>query len=442
MSFRGEPFAFDSPTAAVAAFIARHWKVSRTGCRNARKPCAPFALSEPGVPPPSSAQSEPCELSGAIGRVLAEPVVADRDSPPFDTSAMDGFAIRAADASADELRVVGQARIGTAPPSLPVGAVAVRIVTGAGIPAGANAVIRREDVEELSGAITIAPRAQAIAVGTSIRKRGENARAGTTLIDAGTVISASSIGTMAAVGVARPRVTPRVRVAIIVTGDELVPPDTTPGAFQLRNSNGAAVRSVLAAHGWIEIKSVVHVVDGEHEVLDAMRAAVRTCDAIVLSGGVSMGHRDPVRAAVEALGAEIIFHGLPQRPGKPLLGALLPRDADDADDAGDAIAIFGLPGNPISAMVTARRIVVPVLADRAGAHMAPPVPRISVANPDGALLDLWWHRLVRLTETGDAELVDGRGSGDVAAGGRSDGFIEVPPRVGTSGPFPFYAWPA
>lgn len=408
MGFRGEEFAFGSPAEAVAGMLAR---------------LGPDRL---GV--------EPCGLSEARGRVLAEAVRADRDSPAFDHSAMDGFAVRLADlGKGGAIPVAGEVLIGTAPGVMPEGA--VRIVTGAATPAGAEAVVRREDVEERAGAIV--PRAGLagrVRAGENIRRRGENGRAGAVVLEAGAELSVSAAGTLAAVGCVRPVVFRRVRAAVITTGDELVAPGGTPGAYEVRDSNGPVVAGVLGAHGWIEVVSCVHVRDEGPGLAARLGRAVAEADAVVLTGGVSMGHRDPVRGAVEALGAEVVFHGLPQRPGKPMLGAIARRGSAPA-------AVFGLPGNPVSAMVTCTRIVVPVLAGLAGAVRRPGAPKVRVEGWDGKALDLWHHRLVRLREDGAAELVDGRGSGDILAGGRSDGFIEVPP--GASGGeawFPFYAW--
>ncbi|MBL8763814.1 MAG: molybdopterin molybdotransferase MoeA [Phycisphaerae bacterium] len=465
MGFRGQDYAFDSPAAAVAGMISR--------------------LADAGAARPPEAVA----IDAARGRVLAEDVRADRDSPAFDYSAMDGYAVRAADVEAVwrsaeagasiTLAVVGESRIGAAPPVLPseppgvgVGAAAIRIVTGAAIPQGTDAVVRREDVvEHAEGSaahgeritsISIAPNVAArggVRVSDNIRRRGENARAGDVVLEAGAVLNAAALGTLAAVGCVRPLVRPRVRVAVITTGDELVPPEGAPGPYQIRNSNAAVIRALLAPWAWIEVVSIpghpsVHVVDDEGVPDAVLRTAIGHIDAIVLTGGVSMGHRDPVRAAVERAGGagagkvEIVFHGLPQRPGKPMLGAVVRRAGGaTAPQPLPPLPIFGLPGNPISAMVTCTRIVLPVLAALAGASAAraPALGTqglVRLANPDGRSLALWWHRLVRLNAAGEAELIDARGSGDIIAGGRSDGFIELPP-ASTPAPsalVPFHPW--
>jgi molybdopterin molybdotransferase len=199
--------------------------------------------------------------------------------------------------------------------------------------------------------------------------------------------------------------------------------------------------------------------DDDADLTAALRSAIgagepemrRGAEAVILTGGVSMGHRDSVRSAVELLGAEIVCHGLPQRPGKPILTAVL-----NAGEGGGVapVPIFGLPGNPVSAMVTGTRIVLPVLTACAGAVGTPAAlaPRlVELAVDDGKRLNLWWHRPARLVVRADgtplAELIDTRGSGDVVAAARSDGFVEMPParaslRDNTSRVVPFYSWPA
>ncbi len=441
MGFRGQAFAFDSPGAAVAALVAR------------------------ACPPAPVRSSEGVGLNEAAGRILADDIRADRDSPSFDYSAMDGYAVRATDLAAlvqagpaesaqmITLPVVGESRIGEPPPPFDGDRwpVAVRIATGAPIPPGADAVIRREDVlehpagrpEEVTS-ISVTPVTVArVRRGDHIRRQGENAPAGTVILHAGEVITAAGLATLAAVGSTRPAVLARLRIAVITTGDELIEPHRTPTAFQIRNSNAPAVQAMLALHAWAEVASVAHIRD-DGDLGSVLEHACQDADAAVLTGGVSMGHRDPVRDAVEQLGAEIVFHGLPQRPGKPMLGAILRRPTPHA---ARAVPIFGLPGNPVSALVTCVRVVLPVLAACAGAKRTPPqcLPRlIEVRNPDGRVLDLWWHRLVRSVDTHglpQAELIDGRGSGDIVAAGMSDGFVEVPPGT-SSAILPFYSWPA
>jgi len=154
---------------------------------------------------------------------------------------------------------------------------------------------------------------------------------------------------------------------------------------------------------------------------------------VLLTGGVSAGQYDFVPGVVAALGAKTVFHRLPLRPGGPILGAVGP----------DGQAILGLPGNPVSVLVTARRLARTVLRHLAGFACAScPVPVVRVTNDDGRTLNLWWYRLVRLTGPGVAELVPAQGSGDVVALARSDGFVEIPPNASGAGPWPYYGWEA
>jgi len=445
MGFRGEKFAFDSPAEAVSAMIAR------------------LAASQPAP------ASERVPLNEARGRFLARPIRLDRDSPAFDHSAMDGYALRLADVTLDPpsaspdtpsrdiappLRIVvaGESRIGRGPPPWPTNAarpVVIRIVTGAAIPTAADCVVKREDVAEHAGgdagveAISIAPGVLSkLRAGDNIRRRAENARTGEVVLEAGAIINAAGVGVLAAVGATVVEVAPRVRVAIITTGDELVDPDQSPSAHQVRNSNGPALRAMLSTPNWLEVASSAHARDEGPGLDDALRAAMSAAHAIILTGGVSMGHRDPVRAAVERLGAHMIFHGLPQRPGKPMLGAVAPRGPGEARGV---VPIFALPGNPISAMVTCTRIAMPVLASMAGAirpwSAISPRP-VTISNPDAKALDLWWHRLAALEPGGSVRLLPALGSGDIVAGGRSDGFVELAPGAcpDAKTPVPFFAW--
>lgn len=431
MTFQGRDFAFDSPASAVAGLIVR------------------IAARARGV------QAVP--LAEARGRVLADPIRLDRDSPPFSASAMDGYAVSASTiervlaAAGDgpvKLTIVGESRVGFEPPDLastplPLGW-AVRIVTGAGVPPGADAIIRREDaVESSSGAVLVSREAaRRVQAGDHVRHRGENAAAGAVVLEAGSVLTPAAIGLLASVGFSAPRVFGAVRVSVITTGDECVPCEGSPTPFQIRDSNGPAITAMLRSQRWIDVPSVSHVGDDDDGALESqIREVSSFADALILTGGVSMGHRDRVRSALEGLGAQIVFHGLPQRPGKPMLAASVPRSDRTS------CVVFGLPGNPVSAMVTCTRIVLPVLAALGGATRTPPTlsPRfVSLADPDDTTLNLWWHRLVRLDAEGRVRLVDSRGSGDVIAAGRSDGFVEIPPStrgrdLGSSAPF--FAWP-
>ena len=377
----------------------------------------------------SAVDSERVTLSEATGRVLAEAVRADRPSPSCDVSAMDGYAVRIADLSQRTLPISGEVVMGQAPPDVPVGQ-AVRIFTGGAVPASADAVIKREDVVESADAIDVSD-TPAPSEGMNIRRRGENIAQDESVIPAGTPITPAVVNALANFGVAQPVVHRPVRVAVIVTGDELRDVAEAPEPWQLRDSNGPALASMLGALAWVSPARVQRAADSREALQHAVKKALVHCDALVLTGGVSMGDHDHVPAAVQEAGGAVVFHKLAQKPGRPLLGAV----------GAQGQAILGLPGNPVSVMVTARRFALPALRCRAGYTWpdAPP-PVVSLTNTDGKQQKLWWYRPVRLVGAGEAELVPTMGSGDLVSAARSDGVVELPPGATDAGPWPFFAW--
>lgn len=368
----------------------------------------------------------------AAGRVLAEPVQADRDSPAHTVSAMDGYAVRLSDLSPEPLPVAGEVTTGAEPPALPEGA-ALRIFTGGGVPRGAEAVVRREDVDETSARIQLRIPAEAITRGQNIRQQGENLSAGETVTRGGAVVQPAVMSALASFGHVRVRVHQRVRVGVLVTGDELLPPQSQPRPWQVRDSNGPALEAMFADLPWLHWQSVVHAPDRLEVLVEALAEQLARCEVVLLSGGVSMGDHDHVPAALQAVGGEVAFHRLPIRPGKPLFAAVGP--------AGQAVV--GLPGNPVSVMVTARRFACAVMRRRGGFAQPLPVPMcVRLAQADGKTLPLWWYRPVRLVEPGVAVLVAGQGSGDVVSAARSDGFVEVPKGASGEGPWAYWSWSA
>lgn len=375
--------------------------------------------------------SERVALSTATGRVLAEPVVADRPSPSCDVSAMDGYAVRLADLANDTLAVVGEVAVGHAPPTLPAGK-AVRIFTGGAVPDQAEAVVPREQVTEAHDAIMLSDGLAAkIRHGANIRWQGENLASGEQIIAAGRPITPAVVGALASFGVSEPRVYRRVRVSVLVTGNELLEASASPTPWQLRDSNGPTLYALLKGLPWIEWAGTARIEDDPDAVRSALTHALTQSDVVMLTGGVSMGDHDYVPAQVRAAGGEIVFHKLALRPGKPMLGAVGPSGQ----------AILGLPGNPVSVLATGRRFGLPVLRHCAGhAEADAPAPVVRLREVDGKSLHLWWYRPVRLVGAGEAELVPTMGSGDVVGAARSDGVIELPPHETGAGPWPFFGW--
>jgi len=305
--------------------------------------------------------SEPVPLREALGRFLAQPVAAAEDIPGFDNSAMDGFAVRARDtegASLGEprrLRVVDESRAGH-PAARTLGAgEAIAISTGAMIPPGADAVVRVEDTERAGEGVAIAAR---IERGTSVRRAGDDVRAGAGVLEAGVRLGAAELGVLAAVGYPEALCARRPRVAALLTGDELVAPGEALAPGQIRDSNAHSVPPLALGAG-AEVGSVEIVRDERAATGEAVERALGA-DVAVVCGGVSVGEHDHVRPALESLGVEEVFWGVALRPGKPTYFGVAP---------GGTLA-FGLPGNPVSAIVTFLLFVRPALLAMQGADPA------------------------------------------------------------------------
>ncbi len=372
-------------------------------------------------------------IESVLGRVLAAEVQADRDSPALDVSAMDGFAVCLAGLHAASLAqldwpVQATSAAGWPPLELLPGH-AVRIFTGAAVPANANCIIRREDTNEYLDRVRFNLPKESLQVGQNIRRRGENSTLGATILGSGAVINAATIGALASFGAAQIRVQRKVRVAILNTGDELCMPGAEVAAWQIRDSNGPTLEAWLASVPWIEISARTRVADRLEAVREALQAHLENSDAILLTGGVSMGDTDFVPAAIEALGGQIVFHRLPIRPGRPVLGG-----------AFHGKLILGLPGNPVSVAVTSRVIGLPLLQRLGGSADRTQRPMVRLAEHDGKQLDLVWYRLVQIGKDGLVHLVESRGSGDIVSLSHSSGFIEVPVRASEDSPFRLTLW--
>ncbi len=365
-----------------------------------------------------------CEVVGlpaALGRVLAEPVVAGRDVPPWPNSSMDGYAIRSADTTGAtparpvRLELLGAIAAG-AVAERPVGpGEAYRILTGAPLPAGADAVIPQEEVRQEPGVLLV-PRP--VQPGEYVRAQGEDIRAGEVVLGTGTPLDPAALGVLAALGRSLVRVYQRPRVAILATGDELVDLGERPGPGQVPNSNTYTLAGQVREAGAIPVPLGI-ARDTREELAERIRWGLGA-DVVVSSAGVSVGDRDLVRAALERLGAELEFWQVNMRPGKPLtFGRLGGRP------------FFGLPGNPVSAMVTFELFVRPALRRMAGhARLLRPRVRARAAvafdNPGSR----WGYLRVRLAVEGGevmARLTGEQGSGILRSMLLADGLAVVAP---------------
>ncbi|MEO6981843.1 MAG: gephyrin-like molybdotransferase Glp, partial [Edaphobacter sp.] len=367
---------------------------------------------------------ESAPLLACGDRVLAEAVVADRDQPPFNRSARDGFAVRASDVGGGvNLVVAGQVRAGEqwTGGSLRRGE-AIEIMTGAPVPEGADAVVMVEHVERVGDSIRLAA-GRAVRAGENIAPQGSEAGAGDAVLAVGTGIEGAEIALAAACGRGALRVFRRPRVAIVATGDELVELDVVPGPEQIRNSNGYGLAELVRRAGGEAVRLLI-APDRREELGTIIREA-RGCDLMLLSGGVSMGKYDLVEEVLVSLGAEFFFTGVKMQPGKPVVFGRLP--------AGEFPAryFFGLPGNPVSTQVTFHCFVEPLLRTMSGAGAQGPRFVQATLGEDVAgkagLMRVLPARLTMDRVRPEVRLVRWQGSGDMAANARGNCYAVLPP---------------
>ena len=301
-------------------------------------------------------------LTQAVGLVLAEPLIAAEDLPPFPAATMDGYAVIAADGAGWREMIGDQAAGYVADVTVRPGTVA-RITTGAPLPPGADAVVMVERTQRLGDRVEI--QQGTIKVGENIRPIGVDMARGRRVLATGTVLGSGELGLLASLGVAEPLVHPRPRVALLSTGDEIVEPWAVPGPGQIRDANRYAVGAALAELRVPIVRSVI-APDREAETRALLADCLGAADVLITSGGVSMGQLDLVKLILDEIG-KVHFGRLFMKPGKPLHFATTARQQP----------IFGLPGNPVSALVGAEVFVRPALRKLAG-HPEPLRPRLRV----------------------------------------------------------------
>jgi molybdopterin molybdotransferase len=366
-------------------------------------------------------EAEP--LLECLNRVLAEPVTADRDQPPFDRSTRDGFAMRAED-SGGPVKVLGQIRAGErwSGPPLERGC-AIEIMTGAPVPVGANAVAMIEYVVQQGDSLRLSE-GRSLNPGENIVPRGSEARAGDVVLARGTTIAAAEIALAAACGLSGLFVYRKPRVAIVATGDELVELDEAPNEQQIRNSNSYGLAALVAEAGGEAVR--LPIARDRRDDLEKIILEARRSDLLLLSGGVSMGKYDLVEEVLHAMGAEFFFTGVKMQPGKPVVFGRLPASGDFP-----AQYFFGLPGNPISTQVTFHCFVAPLLRVMAGAIASSPrfaqaTLAEDVAGKPGLTRVLPSH-LTYDRARPEVRIVAWQGSGDLAANARANCYAVLPP---------------
>jgi molybdopterin molybdotransferase len=361
----------------------------------------------------SSHPPESVELLDSLGRVLAEAVPADRDQPPFPRSTRDGFACRAADLTGPlRLEVVGSIRAGDAESIEVTAGKAVEIMTGAPVPGGADCVVMVEHVQRDGDTLRLSP-GRSIAPGENIVPMGAEARAGDAILTRGTRISPAQIAAAAACGRGQLSVFGRPQVAVVATGDELVEVNQPLLKHQIRNSNSYSLAAQVLAAGAEPVR--LPIARDEREHLEAIIRTALENDLVLLSGGVSMGKYDLVEEVLLSLGAEFFFTGAMIQPGKPVVFGRLGR-----------VYFFGLPGNPVSTMVTFSLFVEPLLGALCGdASRRPRFALARLASEVRVKTGLTRFLPARLTDL-TVQPVTWQGSGDLASTSRANCFLVVP----------------
>ena len=373
-------------------------------------------------------------LLEAAGRVLAEEITADRDIPPLTNSAMDGYAVRGADISQAQhparLRVVGEVAAGHVSQMRVEPGMAMRIMTGAPVPAGADTVVRFEDTRPSTGSghrlssgwieILKAP-----PTGANVRAAGEDVHAGQVILQPGKLLRPQEIGMLAAVGRVEVAVVRQPRVAILATGDEVVPPNQTPGPGQIRDANSYIVAAQVQAFGGLPLLLEV-ARDREDLVRRGMREALtQKADFIITSGGVSVGDFDLVKQVLAAEG-EMHFWSLNMKPGRPLaFGQICP-----PSQRGGGVPLLGLPGNPVAVMISTELFGRPALMKMQGfTDWSRPVVQARLSQPIRRKDGRRHYLRVRLRETSagyEAMLTGDQGSGILNSLVQADGLAVIP----------------
>jgi len=359
---------------------------------------------------------ETVPLEKALGRVVAEPPLARVDLPPFASSAMDGFAVRAEE-TPGTLPIAARVAAGRpASAPLPPGT-AAEIATGGTVPDGANAVVPMEQTAEHDNQVEIG---EPVDPGAHIRPRGGDVREGDIVVPIGARVGAAQIGALAAAGIAEIRCSRRPRVAVLATGSELRAPGETLEHGQIFESNGAMIAATLGDVADVELLPVARDEERTHrEALERGLAA----DVLVTSGGVSMGPHDLVRRVESELGVQEVFWGVAVKPGKPLSFGVR-----------DETLVFGLPGNPVSSLVGALLFVRPALLARQG--LAEPGPDFEVGRATSELRrNARRDEFVRARRTADdrgiaLEPVVGQESHMIVRAASADALVHVPRGVG------------
>jgi molybdopterin molybdotransferase len=372
--------------------------------------------------------TESVDLLAASGRVLAEPVAADRDLPPFPRSTRDGYAVRAADLSQlpATFDVIGEIKAGEKLERIPANigsGQTASIMTGAPVPAGADAVVMVEYSSQHGTQVEIT---RSVVPGENIVPRGAEALQGALLLDRGLRLNEAAIGLAASVGKSRLRVYKRPRVAVLTTGDEIVAVDATPGPTQIRNSNSYSLAAQILKSGGEPV--LLPVAPDELQGLRGLIEEGLKSDLLLLTGGVSMGRYDLVEQALSEMHAEFFFTGAKIQPGRPVVFGKCGAGSPASEKP--ATYFFGLPGNPVSTMVTFElfaRSMLEALAGQSPRKLTFLHARLKTEIRIKTGLTRFLPAILSCEfERAEVELVAWQGSGDIAATARANCYVVVP----------------
>ncbi|MCH6258254.1 molybdopterin molybdotransferase MoeA [Puniceicoccaceae bacterium K14] len=369
-----------------------------------------------------SLPTETLLLEQSLGRTLREPLLADRELPPFNRATLDGIAI---DSSAFSLGkhsfpIVGIAAAGTAPKTLHDSNTCFEIMTGAPLPGGTDAVIRVEDISIQDGTATVSTTTE-VKPGLGVHPAGSDCRQGQILLKPGRTITAKETAIAASIGKTKVVVSKLPTINIVSTGNELVEISDTPLPHQIRRSNDSTLAAALISSGFSNT-SKHHLPDDKAIVENSVATLLQNSDVLVIAGGISKGKYDYLPNALKENGAEMVFQWVSQRPGKPLWFGIYER-------GGKRIPIFALPGNPVSSFTCLHRYVIPALAKMAQTHEAPQTHiKLKQSYSFKALLSLFLPVSVATDNDGTlwATPLPFNTSGDFISVAQTSGFIQLP----------------
>jgi molybdopterin molybdotransferase len=375
-------------------------------------------------------------LASLVGRPLRQTVIAERDQPPFDRASMDGVAIasRAWEQGIREFAIVGIQAAGAPQTTLPDPSTCIETMTGAVLPEGCDCVIPVERITNLGERVRLADDVVA-KPWLNVHRRASDSRKGDVLLEAGCVLGPAEVAMVASAGLATAQVAADPRIMVISTGDELVEPGEPIRDWQIRRSNAYAVVAALQRHGYPTVAHD-HLPDDLDVLRERLRVHLDTHDVLVLSGGVSMGKFDFIPQVLAELGVRTVFHKVAQRPGKPMwFGVRTPGKA-----------VYALPGNPVSTLVSCIRYVVPGLDASLGLPRKAPL-QVALGKDVAVSADLSLFLPVTLAQDGTGRHLatprPTRGSGDFVSLKGTDGFVELAPGTGAAQAgslVPFYVW--